>query len=73
MVIAVKHQYEQQCNAHSLKEMRVHTIKKLIKRQVPKIIEWIHYSNIIDLNYPDITEDILLPYCNSPIGPTILL
>ena len=76
MVIPMKNQYEQQCNALALKEMGVHTIKKLNKRQVPKITAWIHSSNTIEVNYPDTTEDILeallIPYYNLPILPTIL-
>jgi uncharacterized protein (TIGR00661 family) len=76
MVVPMKNQYEQQCNALALKEMGVHTIEKLNKRQVPKIAAWIHYSNTIEVNYPDTTEDIvealLIPYYNLPILPTIL-
>ena len=56
--------------------MGVHTIKKLNKRQVPKIAAWIHSNNTIEVNYPDTTEDILeallIPYYNLPILPTIL-
>lgn len=76
MVIPMKNQYEQQCNALALKEMGVYTIKKLNKKNVSKIAEWIHSDTIIKVDYPDTTEEIiealLLPYCNQTILPTIL-
>lgn len=76
MVIPMKNQYEQQCNALALKEMGVHTIKKLSKKQVPKIAKWIRSENIIEVNYADTTEDLLeallLPYYKSSSLPTIL-
>ncbi|MGJ8744124.1 glycosyltransferase family protein [Polaribacter sp.] len=76
MVIPMKNQYEQQCNALALKEMGVHTLKKLNKKQVSKLLKWIQADTNIDVKYPDITEDILdailLPYYNESVIPTIL-
>jgi len=76
LVIPMKNQYEQQCNAIALKEMGVQVIKKLNKKQVLKIAQWIHSGKIIDVEYPDTTEDILdailSPYYDDPIMPTIL-
>ena len=76
LVIPMKNQYEQQCNAIALKEMGVETLKKLSKKQVPKIAKWIHSENKIEVNYIDTTEEILeallLPYYTEQLLPTIL-
>lgn len=76
MVIPMKNQYEQQCNALALKEMGAATLKKLSKKRIPKIAKWIQSDKIIEVDYPDITEDILeallLPYYNKTLFPTIL-
>ncbi len=75
MVIPMKNQYEQQCNALALKEMGVPVLKKLNKKQIPKIDKWLKSTSIIDVNYPDVTEDILdaitLPYYNDTLIPEI--
>ncbi|OAD44718.1 glycosyltransferase family protein [Polaribacter atrinae] len=76
MVIPMKNQYEQQCNALALKEMGVAVLKKLNKKQVLKIAKWIQSDVLIPVDYPDTTEDILdailLPYENQTVLPTIL-
>ncbi|WP_075343247.1 glycosyltransferase family protein [Tenacibaculum agarivorans] len=75
MVIPMKNQYEQQCNALALKEMGVPVLKKLSKKQLPKIEKWLKSDKIIEVNYPDVTEDILdaitLPYYNETLLPEI--
>lgn len=77
MVIPMKNQYEQQCNALALKEMGIPVLKKLSKKQIPKIKKWIKKSEIIQVNYPDVTQDILdtiiLPYNNESILPQITI
>lgn len=59
MVIPMKNQYEQLCNAAALKKMGVPVIKKLHKKHIPAIIDWVDNGEIIPVNYPDITEDII--------------
>lgn len=75
LVIPMKNQYEQQCNAITLKEMGVTVVKKLSKKQLPKIKNWINSNKIVEVSYPDVTEDILdaiiLPYYNQTILPDI--
>lgn len=77
LVIPMKNQYEQQCNALALKEMGVTVLKKLNKKQLPKIAKWIKSDTHIEVNYPDVTEDILdaiiLPYYNQTILPQITI
>ncbi|WP_395627402.1 glycosyltransferase family protein [Daejeonella sp.] len=59
MVIPMKGQYEQQCNAEALKNLGVPVIKNLKKKQVQKIIDWVSNGKVIPVNYPDMTEKIL--------------
>lgn len=77
MVIPMKNQYEQQCNALALKEMGVPVLKKLSKKQLPKIDKWLKSDKIVEINYPDVTEDILdaitLPYYNQTLLPHITI
>ena len=55
----MKAQYEQHCNAAALKGLGVKVIKKLKKKHAPKIEEWTRSDNIIHVDYPDITEQII--------------
>jgi len=59
MVIPMKGQYEQQCNAAALEEMGIPVIKSLKKKHLKKIEEWVLNGKIIPVNYPDMTEGIL--------------
>lgn len=59
MVIPMKGQYEQQCNAAALKHMGVPVVKSLKKKYLKNIINWIENDNIIEVIYPDITERII--------------
>ncbi len=59
MVIPMKGQYEQQCNAAALKEMGVPVIKSLKLKQIDKIGQWIESETKIEVNYSDDTEEII--------------
>lgn len=59
MVIPMKKQYEQYCNAAMLKEMGVSVIKKLSLKNVSKIEEWVANGVVINVDYPDNTEQIV--------------
>jgi uncharacterized protein (TIGR00661 family) len=59
LVIPMKNQYEQHCNAAALESMGVPVVKKFKKKHLPKIEEWIKYGQVIPVNYPDITEKII--------------
>ncbi len=59
MVIPMKGQYEQQCNAAALKNMGVPVLKSLKPDNVSKIETWIKKGNVIDVDYPDVTEVII--------------
>jgi len=59
LVIPMKAQYEQLCNATVLKTMDVPVMKSLKKKHAHHIEKWLDKGKIIDVNYPDITADIL--------------
>lgn len=59
LVIPMKGQYEQQCNAAALKAMGVPVIKSFKKKYLKNIKDWIDSDTIIEVYYPDITEQII--------------
>jgi uncharacterized protein (TIGR00661 family) len=59
MVIPMKSQYEQQCNAEALKQMGVPVIKELRKKHIPDILKWILTDEIVEVNYPNRTKEII--------------
>ncbi|KPM32171.1 Glycosyltransferase, family GT1 [Croceitalea dokdonensis DOKDO 023] len=59
LVIPMKGQYEQQCNAAALKQMGVTTLKSLKKKQLDTIRDWVESDRKLEVHYPDITETIV--------------
>lgn len=59
MVIPMKGQYEQQCNAAALKDMGVPVIKSLKQKHIEKINAWVAGKQVITVNYPNSTERII--------------
>ena len=59
MVIPMKKQLEQFCNAEMLKEMGVAVIKKLNGDNIPKIQKWLEDDTIVEVDYPDNAEEIV--------------
>jgi uncharacterized protein (TIGR00661 family) len=59
MVIPMKGQYEQQCNAAALELLGVPVIKSLKKKYLPNIRKWVESNQLVKVNYPNETEDIL--------------
>lgn len=59
IVIPMKNQFEQHCNAAALKQMGVPILKNLKKKHLPKIKEWIDSNQTITINYPDNTEEVI--------------
>ena len=59
MVIPMKGQYEQQCNAAALEKLGVPVIKSLKQKHLNKIISFTENSQNIFVNYPDNTESVL--------------
>jgi uncharacterized protein (TIGR00661 family) len=59
LVVPMKNQYEQQCNAAALKKMGVPVIKKLHPKHTDTIYEWVESDTRVKVNYPDITKQII--------------
>jgi uncharacterized protein (TIGR00661 family) len=59
LVIPMKNQYEQQCNAAALKEMGVPVVKSLKEKHLDKIRQWLQSEQALTVHYPDITAAVL--------------
>lgn len=59
LVVPMKFQYEQHCNAAALKEMGVSVLKKFKKSNIPKISRWIDEDAKICMKYPHHSEEII--------------
>ena len=59
LVVPMKGQYEQQCNAAALEEMGVPVIKVLNESQYEKINKWLISTNRVEVNFPDQTRSIV--------------
>ncbi|CAM3656500.1 glycosyltransferase family protein [Pontibacter korlensis] len=59
MVVPMKSQYEQQCNAAALQHMGVAMIKSLKKKHLPIIGQWLEEGQPVHVNYPDETASLV--------------
>jgi ribose 5-phosphate isomerase RpiB len=59
MVIPMKKQYEQHCNAAALAQMGVSVVKSLKKKNLKIIEDWIQYGGSPKVNYPDVTKEVI--------------
>jgi len=59
MVIPMKKQFEQHCNAAALSEMGVPVMKSLKPKHLPVLQDWLASGQRICVNYPDQTEEII--------------
>ena len=57
-VIPMKKQYEQYCNAAFLKSMGIKVLNSFSK-SVPELTEWVNEKEALQINYPDLTHEIL--------------
>jgi uncharacterized protein (TIGR00661 family) len=57
LVVPMKSQYEQKCNAAALKKLGVPVLKKIKKKHVKRIEQWIEESKPLDISFPDITAE----------------
>ena len=74
MVVPMKRQYEQQCNAAALKKMGVPVIKSLKSKHLDKIKDWVGSEHKLELFYPDNTEKIIDRVLQeSPVGHSSLI
>ena len=59
LIVPMKHQYEQHCNAAGAAELGVPVIKKLKKKYVHLVDAWINDSKVIQVDYKDETSKII--------------
>lgn len=59
MVIPMKYQYEQYCNAAALQVLGVPVLQNLKDNQLPFIENWIQHGRAIEVDFPDLTEKII--------------
>ena len=57
LVVPMKGQYEQHYNAAALKQLGVPVMKKVKKKSVSKISEWLDGSNATRIFFEDITAE----------------
>jgi len=57
LVVPMKKQFEQHFNAEALKQMGVPIVKKVKKKHMDKIADWLESDARIEVNYPDVTEE----------------
>ena len=57
LVVPMKSQYEQHCNAAALKKLGVPVLKKIKKKSVKKIAQWLEEAKPLNLSFPDVTAD----------------
>ncbi len=59
MVVPMKNQYEQHCNAAALKTLGIPVLDNFKKKQLPQIEDWIAHGRPLEINYPDITSEVI--------------
>jgi uncharacterized protein (TIGR00661 family) len=59
MVIPMKNQYEQHFNAAALAELGVPVLKSLKKKHLPQIQNWIVSTDLVELQFPNETQQII--------------
>ncbi|WP_207533798.1 glycosyltransferase family protein [Desertivirga arenae] len=59
MVIPMKNQYEQLCNAAAAKDLGVPVIYQLKESNIPTLKHWLTTDNFIKVSYPDETRGIV--------------
>ncbi|AHM61431.1 putative transporter [Flammeovirgaceae bacterium 311] len=59
LVVPMKYQYEQQCNAAALQAMGVPVLKSFKKKHLPKILDWLEKGSPVPVLYPDRTQEMV--------------
>ena len=57
LVVPMKSQYEQHCNTAALKKLGVPVLKKVKKKSVKKIAQWLEEAKPLNLSFPEVTAD----------------
>ncbi|MFM8741772.1 MAG: glycosyltransferase family protein, partial [Cytophagales bacterium] len=57
LVVPMKSQYEQHCNAAALKKLGVPVLKKVKKKSIKKIGQWLEEAKPLNLEFPDVAGE----------------
>lgn len=57
LVVPMKSQYEQHCNAAALKKLGVPVLKKVKKKSIKKIERWLEEGKPLNISFPDTTAE----------------
>ncbi len=57
LVVPMKSQYEQHCNAAALRKLGVPVMKKVKKKSIKKIAKWIEGAKPLGISFPDVTDE----------------
>ncbi len=57
VVVPMKNQYEQHCNAAALRKLGVPVLKKVKKKSMKKITKWIEEAKPLNISFPDVTAN----------------
>lgn len=68
-VIPMKNQYEQYCNAAYLKSMGVKVLNSF-SRSVPELTEWVENGEMMQIEYPDLTYELLADILMKHVSPS---
>lgn len=60
LVVPIRGQYEQQCNAAALERLGVPVVSRLNQESLPIVQQWVGAAQDIQLDFPDHTEKIML-------------
>jgi uncharacterized protein (TIGR00661 family) len=60
MVVPMKRQYEQHYNAAALKQMGVPVLKKVRKKNMDKVRDWLENNDRVSVTYGNIAEEAVL-------------
>ncbi len=71
LVVPMKNQYEQQCNAAALAHLGVPVIKNLKKKRLKKIRQWLEGGLPLQVDYPDETAAIIETIVARHAGATL--
>ena len=57
LIVPMKHQYEQHCNAAALKKMGVPVVKRMKPKNLKKLQWWMEEATPMNLSFPDVAAD----------------
>ena len=68
LVIPMKQQYEQQCNAAALADMGVPVVRGLKRKHLDRVADWLHHGQVVPVQYPDQTGAVIDHLLSAQLG-----